>query len=144
MDELHLAEELTNDMVPIIKILVAGIIAIGIKDFISKVSKGLAFYLNGAFNEGDRVKIDDSDAIIVKIGLSQTVFSIIKEDGDYVWRYVPNDMISILKLEKVIYDAESQNNRESILRNKEHICDNKDALDDHIETDTKECKHKHS
>jgi hypothetical protein len=99
-------------MIPIIKILVAGIIAIWIKDFITKASKGLAFYMNSAFSEGDKVKIDDSDAIIVKIGLTQTVFSIIKEDGDYVWRYVPNDMIAILKLEKVIYDHDRSDKRE--------------------------------
>jgi hypothetical protein len=91
--------------------------------------------MNRAFGEGDRVKIDDSDAIIVKIGLRQTVFSIIKEDGDYVWRYVPNEMISMLKLEKVIYDAESKENRQRIDMNASEILNNTDNLTNHIKDD---------
>jgi hypothetical protein len=135
IDEIHLAETLTADMMPIVKVLVAGIVAIWIKDFITSASKGIAFFMNRAFGEGDRVKIDDSDAIIVKIGLRQTVFSIIKEDGDYVWRYVPNEMISMLKLEKVIYDAESKENRQRIDMNASEILNNTDNLTNHIKDD---------
>jgi len=138
IDELKIAEELTNDMVPIVKVLLAGIVAIWIKDFITSASKGIAFFMNRAFGEGDRVKIDDSDAIIVKIGLRQTVFSIIKEDGDYVWRYVPNEMISMLKLEKVIYDAESKENRQRIDMNASDILNNTDNLTNHIKDDESE------
>jgi hypothetical protein len=94
--------------------------------------------MNRAFGEGDRVKIDDADAIIVKIGWTQTVFSIIKGDGDYVWRYVPNEMISILKLEKVIYDAESKENRQRIDDNAACISNNTENLSEHIkEADSK-------
>lgn len=142
IDELKIAEELTNDMVPIVKVLLAGIVAIWIKDFITSASKGIAFFMNRAFGEGDRVKIDDSDAIIVKIGLRQTVFSIIKDDGDYVWRYVPNEMISLLKLEKVIYDAESKENRQRIDMNASEILNNTDNLTDHIKDD-KETRYEH-
>jgi hypothetical protein len=137
MDEIHLAENLTSDMMPIVKVLLAGIVAIWIKDFITSASKGIAFYMNRAFGEGDRVKIDDADAIIVKIGLRQTVFSIIKDDGDYVWRYVPNEMISMLKLEKVIYDAESKENRQRIDINASEILNNTDNLTSHIKDDDK-------
>ena len=63
IDEIHLAETLTADMMPIVKVLLAGIVAIWIKDFITSVSKGIAFYMNRAFGEGDRVKIDDADVI---------------------------------------------------------------------------------
>lgn len=133
IDESRLIGSLTNDMIPIVKVLMAGIIAMWVKDFLSSVAKGIAFFLNRSFGEGDKVKIDDSDAIIVKIGLTQTVFSIIKDDGDYVWRYVPNEMIHLLKLEKVIYDAESINNRKSIDENTGLINNNKENLKSHIE-----------
>ena len=133
IDESRLIGSLTNDMIPIVKVLMAGIIAMWVKDFLSSAAKGIAFFLNRSFGEGDKVKIDDSDAIIVKIGLTQTVFSIIKDDGDYVWRYVPNEMIHLLKLEKVIYDAESINNRKSIDENTGLINNNKENLKSHIE-----------
>jgi hypothetical protein len=42
-------------------------------------------------------------------------------DGDYVWRYVPNERISFLKLEKVIFDITSINNEKKIDVNKEEI-----------------------
>jgi len=133
IDESRLIGSLTNDMIPIVKVLMAGIIAVWVKDFLSSAAKGISFFLNRSFGEGDKVKVDDSDAIIVKIGLTQTVFSIIKDDGDYVWRYVPNEMIHLLKLEKVIYDAESMNNKKSIDENSGLINNNKEDLKAHIE-----------
>ena len=51
--------------------------------------------------EGDHVYLDGQLANIVKIGLSTTVFGIINGRG-YVWRYVPNERIPTLKLEKII------------------------------------------
>jgi hypothetical protein len=39
--------------------------------------------------------------MIVKIGVSQTVFGVYSDRG-YTWRYVPNERIPYLKLEKVI------------------------------------------
>ena len=57
--------------------------------------------MNKAFNEGDPVLLDGQDAVIVKIGLSETVFGVYGERG-YTWRYVPNERIPFLKLEKVI------------------------------------------
>ena len=57
--------------------------------------------INKAFNEGDEVLIDGKKAIIVKIGITQTVFGIYTTSG-YTWRYVPNERISWIKLEKII------------------------------------------
>ena len=57
--------------------------------------------MNKSFNEGDTVILDGQDALIVKIGLSETVFGVYSEKG-YTWRYVPNERIPMLKLEKVI------------------------------------------
>jgi len=39
--------------------------------------------------------------LIVKVGLSETVFGVYSDKG-YTWRYVPNERIPMLKLEKVI------------------------------------------
>ena len=62
---------------------------------------GLKFRMNGAFNEGDKVLLGGKDAIIVKIGLRDTVFGVYSDKG-YTWRYVPNIKIPNLKLEKII------------------------------------------
>ena len=59
------------------------------------------FKMNRAFNEGDSVIIDGADAVIVRIGLTETVFGIYGEKG-YTWRYVPNERIPFLKLEKIV------------------------------------------
>ena len=65
------------------------------------MAKGLKFKMNKAFNAGDHVILDGADAIIVSIGMSETVFGIYSEKG-YLWRFVPNERIAMLKLEKVI------------------------------------------
>jgi hypothetical protein len=57
--------------------------------------------MNKSFNEGDTVILDGNDALIVKVGLSETVFGVYSDKG-YTWRYVPNERIPTLKLEKVI------------------------------------------
>jgi hypothetical protein len=77
------------------------VITLWFKDFATKIAKGMAFKMNKSFNEGDTVILDGSDALIVKIGLSETVFGVYSDKG-YTWRYVPNERIPMLKLEKVI------------------------------------------
>ena len=62
---------------------------------------GLKFKFNPAFNEGDHIILDDHDAIIVKIGLRESVFGVYKDKG-YVWRFIPNDRLKFHKLEKII------------------------------------------
>ena len=57
--------------------------------------------MNPAFREGDKVILDGRDAIIVKIGISETVFGTYSDRG-YTWRFVPNEKIATLKLEKII------------------------------------------
>ena len=85
----------------------------------------MAFQLNKHFNEGDKVILDGERALIIKIGLSETVFGIIKDggqwDGDYVWRYVPNERIPTLRLEKVVYDNTPKNNALAINENKKTL-----------------------
>lgn len=101
--ELTLAEYIT----PFITALVALIFSLWIRDLGTKVVKGLAFKFSSNFNAGDKVILDGEEAIIVKIGLDMTVFGIHRksEDDDcyrYYWRYVANERIPFLHIEKVI------------------------------------------
>ena len=95
------AMKLTELLLPWIAILLSIIIALWLKDFAQNFMIGLKFRMNGAFNEGDKVLLDGKDAIIVKIGMRDTVFGVYSDKG-YTWRYVPNERIPYLKLEKVI------------------------------------------
>lgn len=73
-----------------------------IKDLLASVAQGVRFMLHPAFNEGDKIFLDGDKATIVKIGLFTTVFGIYNHDNAYCWRYVPNERIKSLKLEKII------------------------------------------
>lgn len=93
--------EIAHIIEPFAVALIALVATMMFKDFATSLAKGLKFKLNRAFNEGDKVLLDDKDAIIVKIGISETVFGVYSERG-YTWRFVPNERIQFLKLEKVI------------------------------------------
>jgi|TARA_R110001583_G_scaffold78764_1_gene213299 hypothetical protein len=99
MEQLGL--ELTDIMMPWITVLVSLIVAVWLKDYATSIAKGLKFKMNPAFNEGDEVLLDGELAMIVKIGTRETVFGVYSARG-YTWRYVPNERIPYLKLEKVI------------------------------------------
>jgi hypothetical protein len=99
MEQLGL--ELTDMMMPWITVLVSLIVAVWLKDYATTIAKGLKFKMNPAFNEGDEVLLDGEPAMIVKIGTIETVFGIYSDRG-YTWRYVPNERIPYIKLEKVI------------------------------------------
>jgi hypothetical protein len=71
------------------------------RDWATSFIKGMKFKLNKAFTEGDKVIIDGQKALIVKIGMSETVFGVYGKDG-YTWRYVPNERIAFSKLEKIV------------------------------------------
>lgn len=93
--------EITAFILPWIGIITSVIIAIWLKDFATNAAKGWAFKSNQSFNEGDHIILDGKDAIIVKIGLSQTVFGVYTEKG-YTWRYIANDRLATQKIEKII------------------------------------------
>jgi hypothetical protein len=102
MNDLNsLSMDLTGMLLPWIAVLTSLIIAIWVKDFAVSVAKGLKFRLDPAFNEGDEVLLDGELAIIVKIGIRQSVFGVYRDRG-YTWRYVPNERIPYLKLEKIV------------------------------------------
>ena len=73
------AVEITGLLLPYIGMVLIVIIAFMIKDFTMKLSKGIAFSLNKQFEEGDHVLLDGERALIVKIGMTQTVFGITKK-----------------------------------------------------------------
>ena len=117
--------EITELLLPYIGMVMIVIIGFMIKDFATKLSKGIAFSMNKQFQEGDKVLIDGERALIVKIGITQSVFGISKSngefDGDYVWRYVPNEKIENLKIEKIIFDHLPINNQIQIHNNADQI-----------------------
>lgn len=98
-----LTTDLTQFILPWISILISLVIAVWFKDFATSFVKGISFSMNKAFNEGDKVILDGENSIIVKIGIRNTVFGIYSDKG-YTWRYVPNERIAYLKLEKVVAD----------------------------------------
>ena len=77
------------------------IVALGLRDWATSLIKGMKFKFNKAFNEGDKVILDGCPALIVRIGVSETVFGVYNKDG-YTWRYVLNERIAFLKLEKIV------------------------------------------
>lgn len=93
--------EFSDLLLPWIGVLISLVVAIWFKDFATGLAKGLKFKMNPAFNEGDEVLLDGELSMIVKIGARETVFGVYSNRG-YTWRYVPNERIPVLKLEKVI------------------------------------------
>ncbi len=128
------ALEITELLLPYIGMVMIVIFGFMLKDFATKMSKGIAFSMNKQFQEGDHVLIDGERALIVKIGFTQTVFGVTKSngefDGDYVWRYVPNERIEFLKLEKIIFDHTPLNNKSKIADNKEQIRELKNGTEE--------------
>ncbi len=110
-----LGMSLTDLLAPWIAILISLSAVFWFKDFAVNLMSGLKLKFNPAFNEGDHIILDDSDAIIVKIGLRESVFGVYSEKG-YVWRYISNDRIKLHKLEKIInknlhLDSEAEKGR---------------------------------
>lgn len=99
MEQLGL--DVTDLLMPWISVLISLLVAIWMKDYATSLAKGLKFKMNPAFNEGDEVLLDGELSMIVKIGTRETVFSVYSDNG-LIWRYVPNERIVFLKLEKVM------------------------------------------
>ena len=103
IEELSLATslQLTTFLMPWLTILISIIMAMMIKDWATSLAKGIKFKLSNAFNPGDVVLLDGEEAVIITIGVTKTVFEKVNDRG-IVWRYVPNERLSFLKLEKVV------------------------------------------
>ena len=92
---------ITGFLLPWASMLLSIIIALMIKDWAISFAKGLKFKMNSDFNPGDIVLLDSEEAVIITIGLTKTVFEKVNNRG-LVWRYVPNERLAFLKLEKVV------------------------------------------
>ena len=77
------------------------IVALAMRDWATSFVKGMKFKYSPAFAEGDKVILDGCPALIVKIGYQETVFGVYSKEG-YTWRYVQNERIAFLKLEKIV------------------------------------------
>ena len=93
--------ELTHLLLPWISVLISIVFVFWFKDFATSLAKGLKFKQNPLFNEGDKVILEDQDAIIIKIGLRSTVFGLYTDRG-YTWRVIANERLEYVKLEKII------------------------------------------
>jgi hypothetical protein len=101
MTPQEFSEQIGMLVSPFITMMGGIIIALWIKDWAGSIAKGMSFKMFGPFSEGDKAILDGKNCVVVKIGLTMTVFGI--QDGDdYIWRYVPNQKIAGLKLGKVI------------------------------------------
>ena len=93
--------KITEFLMPWVTILISLIIALMLKEVSSSIAKGLKFKMSKVFVPGDVVLLEGDEAIIIKVGLTTTVFESIRDQG-LIWRYVPNEKVQSLKLEKVI------------------------------------------
>lgn len=103
VEEFALAAGLgiTSILMPWVIILFSIIIALLVKDWSLSFIKGLRFKLSNEFNPGDTVLVDGEPSTIVSVGVTKTVFAKTTKLGS-VWRYVPNERLAFLKLEKII------------------------------------------
>ncbi len=137
MDMETQTAQLTEFILPWVGILISLIIAVWVKDIATGLAKGLKFQMNKAFNEGDKVLLEGDDAVIIKIGISETVFGVYSDKG-YIWRYVPNERIHTLKLEKIINpelhldtDREKAEKLQALIdaNQDKHIVSNREAIE---------------
>jgi hypothetical protein len=99
---------LVSEMVtPFIAMMLGIVVALIIKDMAGDIANGLSFKYFGPFKEGDKCVLDGHKAIIVKIGMTVTVFGCDDPDKGYIWRYVPNDRIGYLKLGKIVSSSKN-------------------------------------
>tara|TARA_R110000824_G_scaffold219871_1_gene406884 strand:- start:8 stop:382 length:375 start_codon:yes stop_codon:yes gene_type:complete len=77
------------------------LVMLWIKDAIGSFLQGLKFRNNKHFQEGDKVLLEGQQAMIITIGWKQSVFGVYGEKG-YTWRFIPNNKIESLKLEKIV------------------------------------------
>lgn len=94
-------DQLNALLMPFVSALIALVFTLWFKNLAEKIAKGLAFKMNGAFKQGEKVILDGQHSVIISIGITQTIFAS-QVDSDTVWRYVPNERIPWLKLEKII------------------------------------------
>jgi len=112
--------ELNQYYTELIGFLLTLLVGLAIKDWATGFIKGSMFRIKSSFKEGEKVILDGDQAMIVKIGLTETVFGVYSNDG-YTWRYVPNERIPMLKLSKIVDPELHQDSREEKARKIEDL-----------------------
>lgn len=97
-----LGMHLTDMIVPWLAILVSIAAVFWFKEFAQNLVAGISFKYGGNFREGDHVILDGHDAMVIKIGMKETVFGRYTENG-YTWQYIPNERIESHNLEKIVH-----------------------------------------
>ena len=93
--------ELSDFYIEFIGYALSILVMLWIKDAIGSFLQGLKFRNNKHFQEGDKVLLEGQQAMIITIGWKQSVFGVYGEKG-YTWRFIPNNKIESLKLEKIV------------------------------------------
>jgi hypothetical protein len=111
----NLSIEFSQFILPYIGIMISIVFFLWFKDFAIGISKGLKFKIDPHFQEGDEVWLEDEPAVILKIGMTQTIFGIVNGRG-YIWRFIDNESIFEMKLEKIVsdkihYDTETEQSK---------------------------------
>jgi hypothetical protein len=101
IDLMGLESSITKLIGPWAGILISVIIIFLLKDIIYSLIKGLKFKLRPGFEPGDNCYIDGKLATIIRISMLETVFEIDNGRGK-VWRYVPNEELDCIVLERII------------------------------------------
>ena len=99
----NISLEFSELILPYIGIMISIVFFLWFKDFAIGISKGLKFKIDPHFQEGDEVWLEDESAVILKIGMTQTIFGIVNGRG-YIWRFIDNERIFEMKLEKMVSD----------------------------------------
>ena len=111
----NISLEFSELILPYIGIMISIVFFLWFKDFAIGISKGLKFKIDPHFQEGDEVWLENEPAVILKIGMTQTIFGIVNGRG-YIWRFIDNESIFEMKLEKMItdkvhYDTDTEQSR---------------------------------
>lgn len=96
-----LSHDIATWLTPLFALSLALVAGLALKDFSTNLVMGLRFKFDSAWTEGQHCFIDGEPAIIVKIGIGETVFQINNGRG-VVWRHVANERIKYLRIERVI------------------------------------------
>ena len=99
----NLSLEFSELILPYLGVMISIVFFLWFKDYATGIAKGLKFKIDPHFQEGDEVWLEDEPAVILKIGMTQTIFGIINGRG-YIWRFVDNESIFEMKLEKMVSD----------------------------------------
>ena len=79
-----------NEMATLSSYIGDMVLALVMKDWVANLITGLKFKFDEGWHEGAHCYVDREPALIVKIGISETIFQIPNGHGT-VWRYISAD-----------------------------------------------------